>query len=218
MMPLSPTAHTSLAPLPQTAYSATGVGLATCAHALPFQCRRVPPSPTAQTSLLLLPHTPCRSFIDPLASTVQAMPFQRRRVPWAPTIHRSDAEVPQLLYRAGCDPSEPAQQRTPLPHGAGGCSVGSISSGLPAGRESPGGVATPAAAGPTESPAAPQPAVRQRTTDIHVQRTSAFPANLGLAFMLRSLGLSTSRPAVGDRTFRSPPASVVRDNRRSAPV
>jgi hypothetical protein len=55
--PPTPTAQTSLVPLPHTPENPAEVPLGEEDQALPFQCTMVPNSPTAQTSLAPLPHT-----------------------------------------------------------------------------------------------------------------------------------------------------------------
>src|SRR5215471_781562 len=62
MVPESPTAQTSLAPLPQTPRRGFVVPLEAVAQALPFQCTMVPAQPTAQASLAPLPQTPNSRF------------------------------------------------------------------------------------------------------------------------------------------------------------
>src|SRR5438309_1592840 len=100
MVPASPTAHTSVAPLPQTPSRKRVVPLGALAQAAPFQCRVVPSCPTAQTSFCPLPHNP--QMRDVFSSTgVQRTPSQ-----WVvftfgvtaekPAIQTSSAALPQI--------------------------------------------------------------------------------------------------------------------------
>ena len=62
MVPVEPTAQTSLAPLPQTPKRVIDVPLETLVEVLPSQWTMVPAQPTAQTSLASLPQTRKRRF------------------------------------------------------------------------------------------------------------------------------------------------------------
>src|SRR5258708_2546093 len=94
----SPTAHTSLGPLPQMPLKMVVVPLASEAHARPLQCPMEPRHPTARTSLLAGPQMALRGIV-PLAIRGHTLPSQ---CPMAP--------LPSAVA--------PANQtsRGPLPH------------------------------------------------------------------------------------------------------
>src|SRR6266545_558338 len=116
MMVPEPTAQTSLAPLPQTAFS-NPAPLETLDHQLPFQRRRVPLLPTAQTSLAPVPHTLRRSSVVPPQVLDQVLPFQWEIRPLVPTAHTSFAAAPQTprsqVTVLETVQAEPSQCRTP---------------------------------------------------------------------------------------------------------
>src|SRR5215472_11225309 len=86
-VPMDPTAHTSLGPVPHTPNRSWLVPLVEGAQALPFQCSMLPKWPTVHTSLGPLPHTPVRTFAGELVSD-HALPSQCRIVS-TPTAHTS---------------------------------------------------------------------------------------------------------------------------------
>ena len=101
MVPRSPTAQTSVAPLPQIPLRPLVVPLSRLDQALPFQWRMVSSSfgcvavsPTTQTSLAPLPQTPLSPPVVPLVTLDQALPFQCRTLPEAPTAQTSLASLP----------------------------------------------------------------------------------------------------------------------------
>src|SRR2546425_6064191 len=120
-MTTPPTAQTSLLALPHPPLRWGPVVplAAEAAHAVPSQCRIVPPSPTgpaaqptAQTSLLALPHTLGRKNAVPLAATAHALSSERRIMPLWPTAQTSLLALPHTP-ESGLVPLEEADH--PLP-------------------------------------------------------------------------------------------------------
>src|SRR5215813_5414514 len=99
MVPESPTAQTSPAPVPHTPKRSFVVPLETLVQAPPSQCKMVPDQPTAQTLFAPLPQTPQRGFVVPLEAVVQALPSQWTMVPAQPTAQTSLASLPQTRKR-----------------------------------------------------------------------------------------------------------------------
>jgi len=105
-VPASPTAQTSLAALPHSAWMVLLVGLLARLQLPPVQCRSEPPLPPAQTSLGPLPQTALRmgAVENPIGGGTgeasQLLPPQWwmrppwRLVPW-PTAQTSVDEEPQ---------------------------------------------------------------------------------------------------------------------------
>src|SRR5882672_7484713 len=93
-----PTTQTSSDALPHTPLndpvSGGLVSPAMVAHAVPVQCRIVPPSPIAQTSFGPLPHTPASDRIVPTTATDQTVPFQCKIAPLVPAVQMSLGPLP----------------------------------------------------------------------------------------------------------------------------
>src|SRR6516225_9858609 len=111
MMASSPTAQTSLEPLPQMLLRARVVGLGALLHAYPSQCKSVPANPTAQTSHGLLPHAAVRMFVVPLGIEDQTPPSQCRIAPFSPTAQTSLGEAAHTPFSdgalSGCTGDQP---------------------------------------------------------------------------------------------------------------
>ena len=94
MVPVEPTAQTSLSPLPQTLWRALVVPLETLVQALPSHWRMMPVEPTAQTSLSPLSQTPLRPFVVPLETLDQALP------PWSNGFRQHHLSALQTRFSA----------------------------------------------------------------------------------------------------------------------
>jgi hypothetical protein len=81
---MAPTAQTSPADRPQTAYSATVTPDVSGVQALPSQRRIVPPSPTAQALPAGPAHTPRNTRPAPPGTVLHPAPSQRRITPFPP--------------------------------------------------------------------------------------------------------------------------------------
>src|SRR5262249_47751684 len=101
---MPPTAHTSLAALPQSVTSWPLVARCACVHVAPSPCNTIPRSPTANRCVASAPHTlnSAPLSVVPLATLVHGVPFQCRMVGLGgasgepPTAQMSLGPAPQM--------------------------------------------------------------------------------------------------------------------------